>query len=63
MQALAVIELDDVSGDIAPGFCMIRVIPLPDALHLQVQEESFGDRVVPAVPLAAHAADEAVFGQ
>lgn len=42
---------------------MIGVLTLPDALHLEVQEEAFGHRVIPAVPFAAHAADEAIPGQ
>lgn len=36
---------------------------LPDALHLEIQEEAFSDGAVPAVSFAAPAADEAVAGQ
>lgn len=36
---------------------------LPDALHLEIQEEAFSDGAVPAISFAAPAADEAVAGQ
>ena len=36
---------------------------LPDALHLDIQEEAFSDGVVPALTFAAHAADKAVASQ
>jgi hypothetical protein len=45
MQALAVVEAGDVIGHVKLGFCMVRVIALPDTLHLQVQEETFSDSV------------------
>ena len=63
MQALAVVEAGDVICHIALGFRMVRVISLPDTLHLQVQEEAFSDGVIPAVTFAAHAADKAILGQ
>ena len=42
---------------------MIGIVLLPNPLHLQIQEETFHDGVVPTVTLAAHAADQAMFGQ
>lgn len=63
MQALAVVEACDVICHIELGFRMVRVTALPDALHLQVQEEAFSDGVIPAISFAAHAADKAMLGQ
>ena len=42
---------------------MVGILALPDAFHFHVQEEPFGNGVIPAIVLAAHAADEAVLGQ
>ena len=42
---------------------MVCIIALPDALHFPVQDEAFSAGVIPAVSFAAHAADEAMFGQ
>ena len=63
MQALAVVEAGDVIGHVKLGLCVVRVIALPDALHLQVQKEAFSNSVIPAVAFAAHAADETMFAQ
>ena len=61
MQALAAVEAGDVIGHVELGLCMVRVIALPDTFHVQVQEEALSNSVIPAVALAAHAADEAMF--
>jgi hypothetical protein len=63
VQPGGVVEVDDVVGDVVDRFGMIGVIALPDALHLQVQKEAFHDRVVPAVALATHAADQPMIHQ
>ena len=51
MQALAVVETDDVVGDVGAGFLGFGVVAPPDTLHLQFQEEAFYDGVDPAVGL------------
>jgi hypothetical protein len=63
MQALAVVEAGDVVGHAKHGFRVVRIIALPNALHLQVQKEAFSDGVISAVTFAVHAADEALLGQ
>ena len=45
MQAYIVVKADDVVGDISYGFTTIGVVTLPNALHLEIQEESFHDGV------------------
>ena len=58
-----------VVGDVAHGLGVVGVVALPDVL--QVQEETFHDRVdtpmsstkCPAIAFAAHAAAQAVFGR
>ena len=60
---MAVVEADDVVGNAVHGFALVSVIVLPIALHLQIQEEALHYRVVPAVALAAHAADQAMVAQ
>ena len=62
MQAFAVVEADDVIGDVNPGFSVVCLVALPYPFHFKVQEEAFSNSVVPAVSLAAHAADEAIAG-
>ena len=42
---------------------MVSVLALPNPLHLEVQEEAFSNRIVPAVALSAHAANEAMLVQ
>ena len=53
IDALAVVESDDVVGDVGFGLGVIDVLTLADPFHLEVQEEAFSDGVVPAVTLAA----------
>ena len=63
MQAYVVVEPDDVVGDVSYSFAVIGVVTLPYALHLEIQEESLHDGVVPAVCFAAHAGAQSVSGQ
>lgn len=63
MQPFAVIEADDVGGDVRFGLGVIGIFPLPDALHLEIEEEAFGHCVVPAISCAAHATHEAMLAQ
>lgn len=63
MQPQGVVEADDVVVDVGNGFVVIDIDALPGTLHLQVQEEAFHDRVIPAVALAAHAGHQLVPGQ
>ena len=60
MEPDAVVEADDVVGDVSDGFSVIGIVALPNPFHLQIQEEAFHDGVIPAVALAAHAGDKAV---
>ena len=62
MQAFAVVEPDDVVGDINPGFGLGGIVALPHPFHFKIQEEAFSNSVVPAIPLPTHAADEALAG-
>ena len=41
----------------------LGVVTLPDAFHLQIQEEALHHRVIPTIAFAAHAAHEAMFCQ
>ena len=63
MQTFAVIEADDVVGDVDSGFRVVGIVALPHPFHFEIQEEAFSNSVVPTVSLAAHAADEALAGQ
>lgn len=63
MQPVCVVKADDVVGNVGGGLCMVGVVQLPNPLHLQVQEEAFHHRIIPAVALAAHAGDQAMAGQ
>ena len=63
MQSHGVVEVDDVVGNVFHGFSVIGVLALPDPLHLQVQKETLGDSVVPAIALPAHAGHQALLGQ
>ena len=63
VQTHVVVETDDVVGDVVRGLSVVGVVALPHPLHLQIQEEALHHGVIPAVALAAHAADQAVFGQ
>ena len=48
--------------DVDPRFAVVAIATLPNSFHLENQEEAFSNSVVPAVSLAAHAADEALAG-
>ena len=63
MQTHSVVEVDDVVGYVRDGFCVIGVVFLLYAFHLQIQEESLHHRVIPAVAFAAHAAQQAMLSQ
>ena len=45
VQPLAVVEADDEVRNVVHGFGMVGVILLPNAIHLQIQEEALHDRV------------------
>lgn len=60
MQALPVVEAGDAIGHIKLGFRLVRIIALPDKLHLSIPEEAFSDGVISAVAFSAHAANEAI---
>src|SRR5450830_153349 len=60
MQSHAVVEANDVVGDVSHGLAVVGVVALPNALRLEAQEEALHHRVVPTVALAAHAAYQAV---
>ena len=63
VQPHAVVEVDDVVGDVAHCLGVVGVVALPNTLHLQVQEEALRHRVIPTIAFTAHAADQAMFGQ
>lgn len=63
VQSHAVVEAHDVVGDVGNSLVLIGVVSLPDTLRLEAQEEALYYRIVPAVDLAAHAADQAVARQ
>ena len=63
VQSHVVVEADDVVGNVCGRLGMVGIVTLPNALHLQIQEEAFHDRVIPAIALATHAADQPVFAQ
>ena len=44
MQTFAVIEADDVVGDVDPGFGVVGIVALPHPFHFEVQEEAFSNR-------------------
>ena len=50
-----IVETLDVIEDFRLGFCPSLVNPLLDLFALQITEERFGHRVIPAVSTAAHA--------
>lgn len=41
IDSLAVIEADDVVGNVSPGLGMVGILALPDARYLVVKEEAF----------------------
>jgi hypothetical protein len=45
MQMFAVVEADDVDGDIDSCFGMVGIFPLPYPFHFEIQEEAFGSSV------------------
>jgi hypothetical protein len=49
MQALTVIEANDIVCYIANCFLVIGIVLPPNALHFQVQEEPFHHGIIPAV--------------
>ena len=55
MQSQGVVERHDIISDIADSLVVVGVVALPDAFHLQIEEESLHDGVVPTITLAAHA--------
>ena len=57
MQTNSVVKVDDVVCNVRDGFCVIGIVFLPNALHLQIQEETLHHRVIPAIAFAAHAAN------
>ena len=63
VKAGAVVEADDVVGQVARGLGMVGIVVGPDALHFEIQEEALHDRVIPTVALAAHAGDQLVLGE
>ena len=63
MQPHAVVAADDVVSDVARGLGVVGIVTLPNTLHFELQEEALHHRVIPAVALAAHAANQAVLGQ
>lgn len=42
------LEAADVVDDVVSALGVVGILALPNAFHLEVQEESFGDRSVPA---------------
>ncbi len=63
VQPHAVVKAHDVVGDVHHGLGVVGVVALPGPFRLEAQEEALHHRVVPAVALAAHAADQAVASQ
>ena len=63
MNPSAVVETLDVIKDALPCLCPALVTLVIDKLSFQEAEKAFHRGIVPAIPLAAHAADHAVFGQ
>ena len=63
MLALRVVEYLDVFEDVLPSFFAGLVCAVADAFPLQELEEAFRDRIVMAVPAAAHAGLEIVLAE
>jgi hypothetical protein len=63
VQTNTVVEAEDVIGNVTSRLCVIGVVALPNALHLQVQKEPLHQCVVPTIPFAAHAAANAMLGE
>jgi len=62
MQTFDVVKPNDVVSDVDPRFAVVAIATLPNSFHLENQEDAFSNSVVPAVSLAAHAADKAIAG-
>lgn len=45
MEPDAVVEADDVVGDVSDCFGVIGIVALPNPFHLQIQEEALHDGV------------------
>jgi len=60
MASRSIVEHFDVLEDIGPREIARSIDLLPDSLLLQAAEERIRNRVVPAVPSAAHAGNELV---
>lgn len=60
MQSPIVIEHHDVIENVLLCLSAGLVVPPLHAFFLQAREEALRDRIVPAVSLAAHAANEAI---
>jgi hypothetical protein len=50
-------------GDVGHRLGVVGVVALPDPLGLEAQEEALHDCVIPTIPFAAHAANQAVAHQ
>lgn len=61
VQSFTVVEADDVIIDIVFSLGVVRILALPDAFHLEIQEEALGDGIIPAISLSAHGANKAMF--
>lgn len=60
MPSPAIVKHLDVIDNILPGRFSGFVIGKEDSLSFQAAEKTFSDRIVPAIPFPAHAADHAV---
>src|SRR5919107_1204328 len=63
MQAPSVVPALQELENVSPGFGVRQVVALLDELALQRGIEALHRRIVPAIPLAAHRADDAVLLQ
>lgn len=60
---MRVVEADNILGDVGAGFSMVGILALPYSFHLEAQEESFHDGIIPAVAFTTHACDQVVPSQ
>lgn len=63
MQPFTVVERHDIVSYVQFAIGVVGVSALPNALHLQIQEEASGNGIVPTISLPTHAAGEPVLGQ
>ena len=63
MASLAIVKDFDEFENVVPGFVAGQVVAMIDQLGFQCVEKAFHRRVIPAVSLAAHRADDAVLGE